>query len=888
MISTYKFPSQIFTEELTLYNSGIEVKTLIQKYQKKMDQLFREGIDVNQLISGRSDMIDSLLSYIWNREGWEQTNACLVAVGGYGRRELHPQSDIDLLIILSEKPNKDIERKISSLVTFLWDSGLDIGHSIRTLDDCDSYASKDLTVFTNMMESRSIVGDESLFLSMKKIIDVSRMWSSRDFFLAKCEEQNNRHRETESSTYNLEPNIKTSPGGLRDFQNIIWIYKRYLGHGDINKLVETGFLTKDEKKTFLEGINFLWKVRYALHVLAERYEDRLLFDYQIKVASFFGFSDDDSNLAVEKFMHEYYRIGMSLFELNDVLIKHLDQVWMQENKKEDFISINERFCIRNKYIEVVNDRVFEETPHSLIEIFFLMAENSYILGVSASTIRLMRLYRDKIDDDFRINSVVNNLFLRILRSKGNVPLQLKRMSRHGILGAYIPAFGEIIGKMQYDLFHMYTVDVHTLEVIQNIYRFTNKSSDFDHLLTEKIISGGIRIEILYLAALFHDIAKGRGGSHSELGAADAKIFCKSLGLSDQNIKLVSWLVESHLLMSTVSQKQDLSDPNVIREFSIETGGRSNLDYLYVLTVADINGTNPELWNAWRSSLLRQLYTESTRALRRGLENTLDKEEIISEKKYQALEILTDHNIDINEVKNQWKNRVDEYFIRESVDDLVMHSENIISHTNTDDPLILIKKSSLFTENSFTQITVYSKSIENRFSFMTLALEELNLSIYDARLLIAGGGFILDTFYVMDIDNNIIDDDSKRMDIITKKIHQVMTKPNERWLSSDRRTSRRMKNFDWPSQTNFSNDYTSGLSVLEVIAPDRPGLLSIIGKIFFENKIRLHNAKISTLGDRVEDVFFITDRDDKAIVDSEKINLIENQIKSKLDEHTQKK
>ena len=886
MTSAYNFPSKSFNDELISHDTGLAAKSLLNKYQHQMDESFRDGIDVNQLISARSGMIDLLFNHIWQREEFDKIKACLVAVGGYGRGELHPKSDIDFLIILAEKPNTEVEKKISRLVTFLWDSGLDVGHSVRTLDDCESFAKNDLTIFTNLLESRFITGDQSLNESLKKLISISRMWSPRDFFLAKCEEQKNRYKQTQSSTYNLEPNVKNSPGGLRDVQNIIWIAKRHFGQGNIRELATNGFLTKIEAENFLKGINFLWKVRYALHMLANRYEDRLLFDYQIKVASFFGFSDDDSNLAVEKFMQEYYRVGNTLSELNDVLIQHFDQVWMQENKKEEFISINENFCVRNGYIDVTRDEIFEATPHSLIEIFLLMAENSYILGVSASTIRLMRLHRDKIDDDFRNNPVVNELFLSLLRSKGDVPLQLKRMARHGILGAYIPAFSDIIGKMQYDLFHMYTVDIHTLEVIQNIFRFANESSEFDYLLSAKIISGDIKIELLYLAALFHDIAKGRGGSHSELGAEDAKIFCKQHGLSDQNIKLVSWLVKNHLLMSTVSQKQDLSDPNVIRHFAIETGGRSNLDYLYILTVADINGTNPELWNAWRSTLLRQLYVESTRALRRGLENILDKDEIILEKKNQALRKLNENDVDIGKVKKQWIERVDEYFIRESVDDLVMHAENIISHIDSDKPLILIKKSSVFTETSVTQITIYSKLIENRFSFMALALEELNLSIYDARLLIAGGGFVLDTFYVVDVDNHDIDDDSKRIDIIKKKIFQVMTKPNVRWLSSDRRTSRRMKNFDLPTQTSFSNDYTPGLSVLEVIAPDRPGLLSIIGKIFFENKIRLHNAKISTMGERVEDVFFITDREDRVITDPTKINIIENQIKSELDEHTQ--
>lgn len=884
--SVFLFPAEAFSADLMLLDSAMQAKALLQQYQAKIDQAFRDGHGIDELIQARSVMIDSLLQYCWKKTDWGTSQICLVAVGGYGRGELHPQSDVDLLILLNQSATSTVAENISFLVTYLWDCGLDLGHSVRTLDECVSYAKQDITVLTNMLESRPIAGDASLFNQLKQLTAVSQMWSSSEFFMAKWQEQRDRHKNTDDTDYNLEPNVKTSPGGLRDIQNIIWIAKRHLGEGDIEQLASKGFLTDIEAINFVEGMRFLWKVRYALHMLANRHEDRLLFDYQVKVAEFFDFSDDDANLAVEKFMHEYYRRVLLLAELNDVLIQNFDQERLLNTEKEELIVLNERFCVRNGYIDVVDEQVFIEHLWALIEVFVLMAENSYIRGVRASTMRLMRTYRENIDDHFRSDPKVNALFMQLIRSKSNVPLQIKRMRRHGILSKYLPAFGKIIGKMQYDLFHIYTVDIHTLEVVQNVYRFAHQGSEFDYILAAKIINGHLKIELLYLAALFHDIAKGRGGSHSELGAVDAREFCRTHGVNERDTNLIAWLVESHLLMSTVSQKQDLSDPDVIRDFAIAMGSRARLDYLYVLTVADINGTNPELWNAWRSSLLRQLYGEATRALRRGLENPVDKAEWITEKKQAAMTELRTLGIDEALVLEQWSNRVDEYFLRESVDDLIFHAQSIVAHGKSKEPLVIVKPSSIFNEAAVTQVTIYSKLIENRFSFMTLALEQLNLSIYDARLLIAGGGYVLDTFYVMDADDEPIADASPRTAMIRDKLLQVLTEPNERWLATDRRASRRLKSFDWPSQTVFSNDSAPGLSVLEVIAPDRPGLLTIIGQVFFRHKLRLHNAKISTLGERVEDVFFITDRNDQMIVDADLIAKIETDLKAELDEHRQ--
>ncbi len=881
------FDREAFRKALASCDTGAAIKPLLQQRQQALDEAFVQGVDVGELIAGRSELIDALLIELCLRSDWDSRQAMsLVAVGGYGRGELHPHSDVDLLILVDGKPKAKNCEVIEQLVTLLWDCGLELGHAVRTVKECASLAAKDITVLTNLIESRLVLGDEALYESLRAAIGVDKMWPSADFVTAKWNEQRERHSQVNDNQYNLEPNLKTSPGGLRDIQTIVWIAKRHLGDGDIVHFAGLGFLTDIEAENFDEGKDFLWKARYALHMVAGRHEDRLLFDHQVKVAELFGFSDDDANLAVEKFMYEYYRRVLLLAELNDVLMQHFDQDIVRAGEDEEVIALNERFSVRNGYIEAVSDQVFVDQLWALIEIFVLMAEHTYIRGVRASTMRLMRTDRENIDDAFRSDPKVTGLVMQLLQSGRNVPLQLKRMRRHGILSKYLPAFGQIIGKMQYDLFHIYTVDVHTLEVVSNIYRFAHESSEYDYVLSAKIVNGQLKIEILYLAALFHDIAKGRGGDHSTLGMADAREFCERHGVNARYTNIVVWLVQHHLAMSTVSQKQDLSDPDVIRQFAEMVGDREKLDYLFVLTVADIKGTNPELWNAWRSSLLRQLYAATTRALRRGLENPVDKSELIREKQASARAILLEAGISREEIDSQWQYRTDEYFLRESVEDLVVHAQGVIAHEGSKRPLIIIKRSSEFGDAAMTQITIYCRLRENRFSFYTLALEQLNLSIHDARLLIAGDGHVLDTFFVLDADGEQIDHDSPRIDAIRNKLLQVLDDPDERWLETPRRLSRRQKVFKWPSQTVFSNDFSQGFSVLEVVAPDRPGLLTVIGQVFFRHKLRLHSARISTLGERVEDVFFLTDRQDQVIEDPALIELIQQDLRNELDEVTQ--
>lgn len=886
MTQIFEFSLTPFVEAFAEHMGSIsECKRLLKSHQTLLDDAFRDGVDTQSLIEARALFMDTFIQLLWNSLGWnEQQSFCVIAVGGYGRGELHPHSDIDLLLLLDKEPSAENKEIIERFVTFLWDCGLDLGHSVRTLKDCVKYAKEDITILTNLLESRYLLGEQSLHEKILKLTNSKSMWPSDQFFLAKWEEQRERHRRIDNSEYNLEPNLKMSPGGLRDIQTIIWIAKRHLGEGDISQLVHQNFLTPAEAKGFAEGMQFLWKARYALHMVSGRHEDRLLFEYQVKIAALFGYADDDANLAVEKFMHEYYRRVLLLAELNDVLVQHFDQSIVHRNDKVEQVELNERFCIRDGYIDVVDEQVFSNDLSALFEIFLLMAEHTDIRGVRASTIRLMRSYRTKIDDNFRNDPKVINLFMTLLGSGRNVPLQLKRMQQYGILGQYLPAFGEITGKMQYDLLHIYTVDIHTLEVVKNIYTFAYQSAKHDYVLASKMVNGQIKIETLYLAALFHDIAKGRGGNHSELGGQDAIDFCQRHNVNLLETNLIVWLIENHLRMSSASQKQDINDPDVIRQFALMVGDRQRLDYLYILTVADINGTNPELWSSWRASLLRQLYAGTARALRRGLENPIDKQEMIATKQAAVIEKLRDTGLDKQALQSQWQARADEYFLRESVDDLALLTQRIIEHGDNETPLIIIKPSKEFGDEPITQITIYCKLRENRFSFITLALEQLNLSIHDANLLIAGGGYVLDTFYVFDTDNVPIDYESDRIKKISEKLIHVLESPDDRWPENARISSRRMRSFSWPSQTIFSNDYAQGFSVLEVVAPDRPGLLTVVGQVFFDHQLRLHSAKIATMGERIEDVFFLTDRQDKVIDDAELIESIQKDLRSALDEN----
>ncbi|MCB1688579.1 MAG: [protein-PII] uridylyltransferase [Halioglobus sp.] len=856
-------------------------KEAIDHSTQYLHRQFRAGAQARDLIRLRATFMDEFLAALWDEQDWGEAQLALVAVGGYGRGELHPHSDIDLLILLGENCDscKDV---LSTFLTLLWDTGLNIGPSVRTLEECVECAAGDITILTSLMEARVIRGPHELMQQVRELTGPDKMWPSRDFFQAKLEEQLARHNKFADTEYNLEPNVKGSPGGLRDLQIIGWIAERHFGVESVEKITSEEFLNAEEMAILTTGRDFMWQVRYALHMIADREEDRLLFDHQRELAALWGFKDGDK-LAVEQFMQTYYRWAQALGQLNELLIQNFDQAILHQDEEDETRTLNERFQVRNGYIEIRDSELFSRTPNALLEVFLLCAQHDDILGIAVPTARLIRANRHLIDDTFRSDEQNKEMFLQILRSPNKMTRQLRRMTRYGILGDYLPEFGRIIGQMQHDLFHTYTVDAHTLEVIKNARRFQAPAIEDKFPVTSRVARRLRKIELLYIAALYHDIGKGRGGDHSELGAVDAEHFCRNHGLDETDSELVVWLVRNHLLMSAVAQRKDISDPEVIQQFAEHVRDTEHLDYLLTLTVADINGTNPTLWNAWRGSLLRQLYTETRRALRRGLDNPVNKQAVIEDVRRASCEILEGRGFTKEELDALWQSRGEDYFLRERTEDIAWHTEAIAGHHHLDTPLVLIRHDAESSVANTTQIFIHARSSAQLFSRICAALEQLDLNIHDARIYDANSDMSLDTFFVLDSSGKPITHDGPRLAHIKEYLSEALASNNGKVAIPEWRTPRKMKSFSVPTETRIYLDEAKNVSVLEVSTPDRPGLLARLGKIFVSFNIELQAAKIQTLGERVEDVFFITDDQQQPITDVQLCNDLQRTIRDELDE-----
>lgn len=870
------FDQDAFRHTITCQPVIATFKQTLAEVLEQFDERFRQGDSIHALIQERAVFIDCILHYAWHQFEWPK-KINLIAVGGYGRGELHPYSDIDLLLLIEEADNQN--ESIGQFFTLLWDIGLEIGHSVRTVKQCVEIAAADITVATSIMESRSLMGDPVLHAELNALSTPEKIWPADDFFRAKKEEQLQRHNKFKDSEYNLEPNIKNAPGGLRDIQIICWMAKRFFNVSTLRQLRGQHFFTEEEFLSLESGEEFLWRVRYGLHMIAKRAEERLLFDHQRELATLFGFVDNDEKLAVEQFMHQYYRQVMRLRVLNDVLLQFLYEVIIQRNTHKEITPINKRFQLQNGYVEACNIHVFQETPSAILEIFLLMAQRPEIGGMRASTIRLMRENLHVINDDFRNDPVNIQLFLALFEYPSELSELLKRMIRLGILGLYLPEFEHTVGQMQHDLFHVYTVDAHTLRVVQNMCNFLHENAAEKFPVAAHVMKRLPKISLLFLAGLYHDVGKGLGGNHSILGARDAEKFATHHGLSRRETRLLCWLVEKHLLMSSVSQKQDISDPTVIHNFALTMGDQHHLDYLYALTVADINATNRNLWTPWRASLMRQLYIETKRALRQGLENRVDKQDWIEETQEAAIARLKRHNITQEQCWRIWEDVNEEYFLRESYSDIAWHTEAIFKHAS-DAPLVLVQETTNHEIVGATQIFVRSKGLKHVFSMLVDALDRLNLSIQDARIYKSKSGFTLDTFYVLNQNNQPLN--TANLDHIANTLYAELQPADEQQDVSIRRTPLRLKHFNMPTRTSIRNDIDGGYTLLEVITPDRPRLLACISRIFIDFNIHLQNAKITTLGERVEDIFLITDKDYKPLNDPELCKALQKEICRQLD------
>nr|WP_298414929.1 [protein-PII] uridylyltransferase [uncultured Halomonas sp.] len=840
-------------------------KQALNLIQRRLDERFHDGADIRDLVHGRAWCLDRLLTLAWTRHAWPDDGIALLAVGGYGRGELHPHSDIDLMVLMERDDDTPYRESLSAFITFLWDIGLEIGHSVRSLADCRRESEADVTVITNLIETRTLAGPDRLRENMREQLSSRNMWPSHRFFEAKWQEQIARHRRHNNSEYQLEPNIKSSPGGLRDIQMIGWVAKRHFCLPRYEDVVAQGFMNDAELRILSQGQAFLWQVRYALHMLTGRAEDRLLFDHQRAIAELFGFRDTPERLAVEQFMKRYYRHVTALAGLNDMLLQHFDEVILRAEETLETEPLNARFEIKGGYIQARDDRVFHRRPAALLELFLLMAQHPQIEGVRAQTIRLIRDHRHQIDDTFRNDVRHQSLFMELLRSGGNVPRQLRRMNRYGVLGKYLPEFGQAVGLMQHDLFHIYTVDAHTLRLLKFVQHFRDPGSREAFPVAAALIHQLPKLELLWIAGLYHDIGKGRGGNHSLLGARDAEEFCQRHGLSARDTRLVAWLIEQHLLMSMTAQKRDISDPDVIREFAELIGDEMHLDYLYVLTVADINATNPTLWNGWRASLLRQLYGETKRALRRGLENPIDRDDWIAETRAEALALLRTLGTDVAPVERLWNTLGDDYFLQYQSSEIVWQTQGILEHGDSTLPLIMTSAPAEDSSEGGTKVFIHTRSVNDLFAASAAAIDQLDLSIHDARIATSSSDWTLNTFIVLDDQDEPIRDAS-RLEEIRRYLVEELDDPDDYPQIVSRHTPRQLKHFRVPTRVLIEQDPSNERTVLELIAPDRPGLLARVGRIFMEQEITLSAAKIATLGERVEDVFFITDRSGAPLTD----------------------
>ena len=821
-----------------------------------------QGGSAATLVKYHSWLIDQILLGIERRASADYAESAfgaLVAVGGYGRRELNLESDIDLLLLLPREADRQTEEAIESLIRCCWDLGLKIGHSVRTVSQCVEQASGDLSVMTNLLEARLIGGDGALFEQLRQALRDPGVWPSDAYFTAKLQEQEARHLRYGDTAYNLEPNLKESPGGLRDLQMISWVTNRYFGAGNLAELVEHRFLTPLEYRGLIRGRNFLWWLRNGLHLLSGRCEDRLLFDYQRELASQLGYRQGENHLAVELMMKRYYRTVKELRLLNELLLQHFQEAILAPQKPRA-AKINARFRVVGDFLEAADDEVFQRSPGAILEMFHLLQQRPQLKGVRASTIRQLCANLRLIDDDYRAHPANRELFLEIFRYQEGLTHALRRMNRYGVLGEFFPEFGEIIGLMQHDLFHTYTVDAHSLFVVRNLRRLMAERHRHEFPLLSDLLHRQTKRELLFLAALCHDLGKGSGRDHSVVGEQIALALCARLGLSEYDARFVGWLVRKHLIMSWTAQREDVSDPGVIDRFAEVVGDQKHLDNLYLLTVADIRGTSPKVWTEWKGQLLAGLYASTSRRLRTGIAGAEAVSQRIEERKAATRQLVAG-KVPPDDLETWWGQLGQEYFLRNGPETGAWHAEQITRAGLLDLPLVAARYR---IEIAAQQILVLAPESENLLPRVTGALDKLQLDIVDARIHQTRSGLALLVFIAVDAAADGAPPSEKTIADNSEKLKDFVLSPPPNYRPGSRILSRALKQFSVPTTVTFDEpgerpaerQYTA----MEVVAQDRPGLLYHVSLALLECKVKLISAKVSTVGEKAEDTFFITDRD----------------------------
>ena len=823
----------------------------LKTQQTALENDFFQHQNTAQLLRKQTQLADKLLKSIWLQTNIH-ADVCLIAVGGYGRGELFPYSDIDLLILLPKQLNVELNAQIEAIIGQFWDIGLNVGHSVRTLAECINEAAQDVTVQTNLLEARLLVGSTANYQNF--ITEIDAIMQPAVFFAAKFKEQDNRHAKFNDTAYSLEPNIKESPGGLRDLHMILWLARsQRLGKNWV-ELAKNNIVTDSELRQIKRHERNLQTLRIRLHYLAKRREDRLLFDYQNELAANLNYVTTSRKRASEQLMQSYYRSVKYISLINEILIKVLE-ITLTVNKPV-ILPINAYFDAKNNQLEAKTARTLQHHPATILESFLLLQQHPELTGMGANLLRELQRIKKLVNRDFRDNPENKTLFLKILSQQNGVNHSLRRMNNYGILGHYIPAFGRIVGQMQHDLFHIYTEDEHILNVLGNLRRFAKPELKHEFPLCSQLFAAFEKPFLLYLAALFHDIAKGRGGDHSSLGTLDAKRFCRLHGLAKDETNLVAWLVEAHLKMSSTAQKMDLSDPSVIEQFARFVKTEKRLKALYLLTVADIRGTSPAVWNAWKARLLESLFYATKRVLN---DEAFSVQQTIANRQQEAVNKLNKFGLSTQSYQSLWDKLGEAYFVRFEPDEIAWQSRLLTPHVHSDKPIV---RARLSPNGDGIQVMIYTRDQDDLFARICNFFDRMACNIAQAKIYTSNHGYALNNFIVLDQSGKSVSYSGLLKFIETELSVKITASSIESPLEG--RVSRQVKHMPFTTQVDIRADDDSNNHMLEIIAGDRPGLLANIAFIFLQLGVGLHNAKINTLGNRAEDSFLISAKHQQAL------------------------
>jgi [protein-PII] uridylyltransferase len=816
-------------EAIAAFRSHLRPDTLLTALRRIMDQGLRELVRLHPLPPGST----------------------LVAVGGYGRGELFPYSDVDILVLLREPPSREDTAMIEALVASMWDLGIEPGHSVRTLEDCRRESANDITVETALLEARWLVGSKSLLQELRDLM--REQLDVQTFFQAKRSEMQQRHARHQDTPYALEPNCKESPGGLRDLQVLLWLAQAAGLGSTWHDVAKTDLLTATEFRALRRADQAFKRLRIELHLMTGRREDRVLFDLQPGLAAIYGFEATRNRRPSEILMQRYYWAARVVSQLNAMLMQSMEELLFPMPGDQARI-IDDDFCVIRGRLGIRRDDGFARNPALLFRAFLVMQERPEIVGISAQALRAMWHARRRIDAQFRRNPVNRRQFIQILQQPRGIVHSLRRMTMLNILPRYLPVFRRIVGQMQHDLFHAYTVDQHILMVVRNLRRFTMPEHAQEYPLASQLIADFDRHWLLYVAALFHDIAKGRGGDHSELGAIEVRRFCVDHGIEGPDKELVEFLVRQHLTMSMVAQKRDLSDPGVVHQFAQCVQDERRLTALYLLTVADIRGTSPKVWNSWKGKLLEDLYRQTIAALGGAQPDTGT---VLAQRKAAAANEIRLMGLR-DESRDEFWNQLDvAYFLRHEATEIAWHTRHLYYRVDSPDPVV---KARIVGQNEALQIMVYTPDRKDLFVTLCSYFDRRSLSVQDARIHTTHHGWALDSFIVL-LPSHEKDYRSNATLVEHELDKQLRLAPDARhaeplgagaWQPG----SRRARVFPIIPNVELQPDERSASWRLSIIAGDRPGLLHSLARVFAANSVSLKMAKILTLGDRVEDIFII--------------------------------